>query len=599
MPKTVDVETRIQAVEEYLTNQENTTFRKVAATYGVNEASLGRWIKNELRDNPFNPVNLKHNKKGLKLRAQQDLTWLATSVLPYKWNPHKKEGISIPPDPVHVAMVDLYNRPERFKLGLFPRGTCKTTLLTICGTIQLIIKNPNTTVLIVSEKWNLARKILMEIKAHLIFNKKLREMFGDFMPSTKDEKWKELKKLGGLWNRDWIYIQQRTTFAGMKQPSIGTAGLDCEVTGQHADFQWLDDLVGPKNITTWEQKQKVIDYIDQCIDLASTAGRMFMVGTPWAFDDAYTYAQENWLKQKDGKRKLFAFNCLPVRDENRVSIMPSKYTNDKIDTIYNTKPLFKFACQYMCDPRAEGNSLIKLTDIERREYGQFDYANANVTGDYDVYITVDPGLSENPKKCWTGITLGIPIYPYDLYIDYSIKMKVKPTPVIEKLLEIIQMPQYMGKVRSIGIEDVAFQEIYWKSLQEELRRLADKTSSEEEATAYRSIWVRGLPAIGSKDNRIYAMEPYFRAGQIHIQRDQRDLLYQIAHYPHISGNNRDLLDALAYIFDILPPLFRANPSAIIRLRDKPVKEEDVRPESEIAHSYTEEMAMAAQETETW
>ena len=77
--------------------------------------------------------------------------------------------------------------------------------------------------------------------------------------------------------------------------------------------------------------------------------------------------------------------------------------------------------------------------------------------------------------------------------------------------------------------------------------------------------VRGLKPIDNKHKRIYGLEPYFRQHQIHIREGSgklpkkgeqgglEALLYQVYHYPNLSDNNLDCVDALAYQLQVLPP----------------------------------------------
>jgi hypothetical protein len=549
----VDLDTRLSAVKYFADHEvEGVTLRQVAIKFKVNYASLWRWVNKGIK--PRVPTGEMRGKQK-RYKCEHDLFFMARDILGYTFNRLTGKGISNPPDEVHREMVKFLESKERFKLGEFPRYTYKTTLMVICKSIQLLLQDPETTILIATEPKGKAGKILAEIKQHLEFNKTLVDLYGKFRPRQNDP----LK----LWNQKLIYLEQRESIIGFKEPSINTASLDADPTGSHPDWIFVDDIVIPKNITTPEQIQKVITFVEKLIHMAGTRGHIVIDGTPYTGDDVYTYIQDKWIKQEDPSTggMLFAKKIMGLRSKkDGHSIMPSVFTKKHIDLLERTLPAYEFSCQVMCDPMSGASSLIPRELIENILYQQFDYKKYP---DYQAYICVDPGLSENPKMCFTGITLGIPIEPYDLYFDYADRFRGKPEDVIRRIVEIIEMPQYKGRVHKVGIEDVAFQKIYKGSLRNKLRQ-----------KGYHDIIVKGLKADDNKNRRIYAMEPFFRHGQIHIRGTLKHLISQCAGFPNIGLRNRDMVDSAAYMPRLLPPWFLLDPYGIIEVKEKPVIDDD-------------------------
>lgn len=566
----IDPRVKVKATDFYLNhkNEKEVTLKSVAKMYGVNYCTLHTWVREEIYRHPeANEVKKlpEYEKIEMKDRCENDLLYLVRDILGYGWNPEVGEGIMDPPDRVHVEMIKLINRPERFKLGLFPRFSYKTRIITIGLAIQFILKNPNNTVLIVSERHKLAKKILKEIKGHLLTNKKLIDLYGDFLPNPKNSKWRELRfdKLGELWNRNEIYINQRTEIRGITEPSIGTSGADCEVTGTHPKVVILDDLVGPKNITTFEQKQKVKDYVTQTLHLIGKKGRLYMVGTPWAFDDVYSEAQENWLGKDDADtgRKLFAFRKLGVvDDETGELIMPSKYDAAYIKTLKETMPIFEYNCQYQCNPKAEGNTLMNFNrDLKRFMYHRL----FDIFGDeknYPVYMALDPGESQHAKKCYTGLIVGIPKPPHDLYIDYAARGRWRPSEILEHIMELIEIPEYRTHEITIGVEEVSFQKVFGGSLIQWINEKIYETNAEY----LRRVSVVPVIPDDNKHKRIYRIEMYVRNHQIHIKYGLDELVIDISSYPHLGHNKLDILDAMEMLLRIIPPFLLRNPYAIIK-----------------------------------
>lgn len=483
----------------------------------------------------------------IKERCQVDFQYLAQEILGYTYDDVKHKGFK-GSDPVHKLMLETMDANTRFKLMLFFRGSYKTTFMVV-KSVQRLIRDFEATILYSGDAWEHARNVGKEVRNHIMFNEKLIHLFGDFMPELN-------KKSNKTWNRDYWDIKQRKNPTGSKEPSFATAGTEKEITGRHPDLLIFDDIVGPKNVTTADQRQKVIDYIIQAIPLLGITGELIMVGTPWAYDDAYHHVQTKWLGKIDADGSpLFSYAKMGIIDDNGEPTMPSVYNRAAIESLKGTIPSFEWACQYLCDPVAEGSTLINRRDILK--YGGLPYDKIS---NYDVWITIDPAISLDKKKCWTGIVCGIPVPPYYLYIDRAERLKVLPQDLIAAVLNIID--SYGGRVRAVGIEEQSFQKIYEGSLVNELRKRM------YESPGARRIAVIPLVANDSKHSRIYALEPYFRHHQIYVQENCEHMLDQLNRYPRLSDHNLDLLDALAYQLQLLPPAILNNPYGIIKQEER-------------------------------
>jgi hypothetical protein len=338
-----------------------------------------------------------------------------------------------------------------------------------------------------------------------------------------------------------------------KEPSISTCGVGTEITGIHPTVIKCDDIIGPKNITTADQKQKVIDWINELLPILGNVGRLHIVGTPWDFDDGYAYMMENWLKKKDANgNDLFAFRRMGLRDpENDVeSIMPHKFGKAEIDQLYHTMPLDEFSKQIMCDPLNRDNTLIPLENIIT--YGRLPVKKEEY---WEAFMAIDPGISLQKQKCWTGIVVGIPLPPFHLYIDTALRQKCLPSELLDLVIDTIN--QYQGRLRKIGVEDQSFQKIYEGSLINVVRERMWENPENH------NIQVVPMKA-DNKLKRIYAIEPYFRHKQMYVKESLKDMIYQLSHYPHLSETNIDLLDSLGYLIRLLPPQALRNPYGIIK-----------------------------------
>lgn len=121
--------------------------------------------------------------------------------------------------------------------------------------------------------------ILNQIGEFLTYKSALPVVFGPFQsPRVR-------------WTQDEIEIDQRTTGLS-KEATITTAGVETAKTGSHYDLIIHDDLVERNNVSTVEQRKKVITFYRDSLDLLDPGGEMIVVGTRWALGDLYGHLLE-------------------------------------------------------------------------------------------------------------------------------------------------------------------------------------------------------------------------------------------------------------------------------------------------------------------
>jgi len=123
-------------------------------------------------------------KKKLSIEAERalgksSLYYLAKEILGYK-------DIS---ENFHKPICDTLNfYRKEWQFHLHPRGHFKSTLITICETIQDLLINPNETILITNAVLGNSASFLKEIKSHFLFNEKFRALYPEYIPkSSADE----------------------------------------------------------------------------------------------------------------------------------------------------------------------------------------------------------------------------------------------------------------------------------------------------------------------------------------------------------------------------------------------------------------------------
>lgn len=158
--------------------------------------------------------------------------------------------------------------------------------------------------------------------------------------------------------------------------------------------------------------------------------------------------------------------------------------------------------------------------------------------DMDVVLTCDPAISEKSSACRSALAcVGMTPFRKIVVLDYWVGRQGDPAVLINTMLDMA----YKWQPRVIGIESVAFQ-------------------ASMEPYTLREMTIRGVfyplqmlkPDRNERKNqRIMSMQPFFRAGQVYIQRGMFDLIEEYETFP--LGRTLDLLDAMAYAFRLLAP----------------------------------------------
>lgn len=156
----------------------------------------------------------------------------------------------------------------------------------------------------------------------------------------------------------------------------------------------------------------------------------------------------------------------------------------------------------------------------------------------DIVICCDPAISERETAARTAIVvLGMSAVQKIFLLEYWVGRQGDPFKVINTILDMSKFWQ----PRCIGIEMVAYQ-----------KSLEPYTIKEMQG---RNEW---YPIVNlkpdrneKKEQRILSMQPFFRSGQIYIQRGMTEFIEEYETFP--LGRTRDILDAMAYGVRLLTP----------------------------------------------
>lgn len=445
----------------------------------------------------------------VKTACKNSLHFLCTQILGYKdW------------DTIHDDMEKFVNRKSIRKMMLIPRGHLKTAMITKGFTIQSILRNFNTRILIANQVWDKSREMLYEIKQMLSDKSDLPKIFGPFI----SERWRE----------DDIVVRQRTL--ALAAPTVGTSGVEAELTSSHYDIIILDDLQGEKNFQTAEQREKVKRYYRSMIDLIEPGGLIIVIGTRWHLDDLYQSIIDN-------ESDYYDITVRRVVEDGKI-IFPKKFNKkfdpktkswqtvqtpclDYIDYL-KKRPSEEFSSQYMNDPIDSANQIFK------KEYFKvYDQRPPRLF----VSMTIDPAISEKQSADYFALNVSGMDENYRIYVLDTIKGHWK----VAESIDNIFTTYLKWRPSVVGLETVAYQKALKSWLEEKMR----------ERGVFFPITELKRNTNESKEFRIKALEPFYRDGLVYHAPWMKSLEAELLQFP--KGKNDDEIDALASQLQLLVP----------------------------------------------
>ena len=172
--------------------------------------------------------------------------------------------------------------PTRRKLFVYPRGSFKSSIISICYPIWLLLRHPNERIFIDSELYSNSVKYLGLIKTHIESNKFI-ETFGDLR--------------GDVWRDDSIVIKSRTK--AYKEPSVMVGGVGTRKIGMHFSTIIGDDYNSPQNTNTLDAADKVVQHWKYNLNILEPDGIYVIVGTRYSANDLLGYILREILDQKE------------------------------------------------------------------------------------------------------------------------------------------------------------------------------------------------------------------------------------------------------------------------------------------------------------
>lgn len=473
-------------------------------------------------------------------RCRWDLFYLARYILNYDLMEEDVHGdvckyaeslyLSHPPEwtPPNATqgtgLEDQFHEGSTNLLLLLPRGTFKTSVITIAFSLQNILHDPNIRILLDSETFSKSKAFLAEIKGHLESNEEFREVFKTIHGVYPNEgRKKEL-----LWTDSQVNLACRNK--PRKEPTFSCAGIDVTKNGMHYDLIIFDDLHSENNVTNKEQIDKVKDHWRLSYSLLDPGKPMIIIGTRWHFDDLYQLILDEHRDE---------FNILVRRaiKEDGTLLFPSRLTRKFLDSVKEKQGSAHFSRQYQNEPIDDETATFKHKDMHRKKWEEVKDIPINWC------LTIDPSEKGEYSDFAAFVVAGMD-YQRNLYVRHITRKKLTYSEIINETFRLYSL----FLPRTIAIEVVFAQKTIMHEMTNEQKRRGTWLPIQE---------VRQRTT--SKEERIKALAPFYEFGHIfHIAECPQldELEYELLKFP--SGKHDDVADALASQLDFLSP---PNPKA--------------------------------------
>lgn len=400
-------------------------------------------------------------------------------------------------------------------LYLMPRGTLKTSVITIGGSIQWHLNFPEDRIAIDSETVTKTRGFLTEIKGHYEENEKLREIFQTLHGVMPDSASKHKP-----WSTEMIVLACRTK--SRKEPSIDCLGIGVTRNGYHYDIAFLDDLHSEINTKTAEEIMKVKEHRKLVYSLLDPGCPQIVIGTRWAFSDAYQ-------EIIDEEHEDFNFITRSALSATGEEFYPRRLSRDVLNRFRRVQGPYLFSCQYLNNPVDDETATFKREDF--RYLSRHEMAQRSI----NWYGLVDPSY-EGPYSDYVAMGIIGMDNLGRIYVKHIVREKMTYSAIIDKMFEM----NAMFKVARWGLEVVGTQ----KSIEHTLRQ-----KEREKGISLRVHLFKSRSR--TKEERIRGLAPYYENHEVFhcIGAPNMDILEdELSKFPR--AKNDDVSDMVSDILEI-------------------------------------------------
>lgn len=452
------------------------------------------------------------------------------------------------------------------RLGIqVPRDTGKTTLATRANALWQVARDPlhNPRVGIYHANKEKVREWIRGIRNLVDSNIMFQVLYEDMLPPglsyrSVETTGRQNVPRGWRWSDDAIDFQRQAVTT--VEASISAHGITGSNQGYHFTHLIKDDLIGKAEADSEVEMQKAKELVDVSRFLESPAnkGNDLFVYTRWTYNDCYRHFRERW----PGEYRIFHRRALE-RDPDtglEYSTFPEKWTTEELFAERKRDP-FEFNRQFQSTPMAgreiafnpAWNRFFTVAMVSGYptiiiDEGSYDPTRSRHASEEaprevplalcDMALLWDPAPSEaSDRRQNRHANNGKVLLARDPWgRDFILAALGTRKDPLDELVHAIQLSMAWGNHKA-AVEEVNFSKLY----KHFGRYVLDK---EPAFKGYDLVWLEQNRPKASKDTRIGALLPDWRAGFIYLNHEHTDLIQTEAlEYP--NSTTRDCLDALA------------------------------------------------------
>jgi hypothetical protein len=416
----------------------------------------------------------------------------------------------------HAPLCQWIDEEPHRGLAMAPRGSFKSTCLTVAYLIRRVVNDPNVRILLVSGSQENACRFLDIIQQQFRTNETFRALFPEVVPNFQTVT---------RWNRTEICVPRSARWGEATIEAVGAGGT---LVSRHFDHIHNDDLIDEKMAESPAEVARAVNFykLEESLLVSPKRGTIVTVATPWGFHDPYAWMQKH-------ERGLALYKRGAINPDGSL-YFPEELDHAELDRLRDKYGSWHFQCQYLVDPKdPEAMSF----DERWLRYYRLDgdrlipeVGDAVALPDCRVLMRVDPAISEESSAARTAIVVDAVAPDGRKFLLDEWAERCQPL----RMFDVIFYLAERWGVESVGVESVAYQR-------------AIKPFLEAEA-ARRGVYLHIVPlkpdTRKSKRARITAIQPNLERGEIHVQHEHTLFLAEYRDFPH--GTTVDVLDAFGY-----------------------------------------------------
>lgn len=328
-------------------------------------------------------------------------------------------------------------------LVLAPRGSGKSTIITIGYITWRLLNDPDIRILIVSNTQSQSVGFLRELKQHIEQSPRLAGMFGNLV--------------GRKWTDTEIDLSIRKNIT--KEANVTAFGIYGALIARHYDLIIMDDVVDQENARTENQREKLLQWFGMSLmPTLEPHGEVIMIGTRYHLHDLYGSMIKG--KYRDDYIVIKAL-------EDGVSFWPEKFSVAQLEATRKEISTPIFNAQYQNDPRDMTGGLFKPEWFKNR----WQWVNDGCIAAPDkepimiqhllVYMGVDLAIGQKKVNDYTAMC--VIAYHKSTGDIFILDCERGRWTIEETRLKIIGKYEYwhsktFGAVARVAVEAIAYQE---------------------------------------------------------------------------------------------------------------------------------------------